>query len=185
MSFSSRALAPPASRTQRSLQATAIVLSIFVAFAGAAPVTGATAATESAAAWAWPVEAPHPIVRAFIAPETPYSAGHRGIDIDAELGSIVRTPSDGVIHFSGFVVNRNLISISHGGGLISSFEPVRSELAEGTVVHRGQPIGTLQSGHCRVPCLHLGARFHGQYISPLNFLGGIPRSVLLPTREIR
>jgi murein DD-endopeptidase MepM/ murein hydrolase activator NlpD len=157
---------------------------MFVAFAGAAPTTWAAPAAGTAAVWAWPVEAPHPIVRSFIAPETPYSAGHRGIDINAERGAIVRTPADGVIHFSGFVVNRNLISINHGGGLISSFEPVHSELAEGTVVHRGQPIGTLQSGHCRVTCLHLGARLHGQYISPLNFLGGIPHSVLLPTREI-
>ena len=36
--------------------------------------------------WAWPVPAPHPIARPFIAPETPYTAGHRGLDIRADAG---------------------------------------------------------------------------------------------------
>ena len=94
-------------------------------------------------------------------------------------------PADGVIHFSGFVVDRSLVSIDHGGGLISSFEPVLPSLAEGAIVRRGEQIGTLQSGHCRVPCLHFGVRLHGEYLSPLNFLGGIERSVLLPTRDLR
>jgi len=86
-----------------------------------------------------------------------------------------------------------VISLEHSGGLISSFEPVASTLTSGQTVVRGQIIGTLSagsvagatSGHCDAPCLHLGARLHGQYVSPLNFLGGIPHSVLLPTRAIR
>ncbi len=97
------------------------------------------------------------------------------------------------MHFVGVVVDRSVISIEHAGGLISSFEPVSSPLAEGVLVHRGEQIGTLraakagapQSGHCGAPCLHFGVRLHGQYVSPLNYLGGIPHSILLPTREIR
>jgi murein DD-endopeptidase MepM/ murein hydrolase activator NlpD len=153
--------------------------------AGTASATGATTRPTTTAGWSWPVDAPHPIVRPFIAPETPYAAGHRGLDIAAPLGAEVRAPADGTIHFSGFVVDRPLVSIDHGSGLISSFEPVLSDLAAGTIVHRGDPIGALQTGHCGAPCLHLGVRLHGQYVSPLLYLGGIPYSVLLPTRRLR
>ena len=130
------------------------------------------------------MDAPHPIVRPFIAPVTPYASGHRGIDIAAAEGTTVRAPASGIVHFSGFVVDRYVVSIDHGRGILSSFEPVLSTLAEGTVVQRGEPIGALQSGHCRAPCLHLGVRVNGMYVSPLNFLGGIPHSVLLPTRAL-
>ena len=163
--------------------ATVIVALGLVAFTGT-PAAGTTIHSAVSTNWAWPVGAPHPVVRPFEAPETPYAAGHRGIDIAATLGDIVRAPADGVIHFSGFVVDRAVISIDHGGGVISSFEPVVSPLTEGTVVHRGDPIGALQSGHCRAPCLHFGVRLNGRYVSPFNFLGGMERSVLLPTREL-
>lgn len=165
----------------KHLSRTAAAL-ILLALTGATPA----AATDYTPrfAWAWPVDASREILRPYIAPETPYSAGHRGIDISAPANAIVRSPADGIIHFSGFVVDRYVVSIDHGGGLMSSFEPVLSRLVEGAPVHRGEQIGTLQSGHCRAPCLHVGARLHGQYVSPLNYLGGIERSVLLPTREI-
>lgn len=143
-----------------------------------------TAPLAVLASWVWPVSAPHPIVQPFIAPQTQYSAGHRGIDIAAPADSIVRSPADGIIHFSGFVVNRNLVSIDHGGGILSSFEPVHSDLTEGTLVRRGEQIGVLQSGHCSTPCLHLGVRVHGHYVSPLNYLGPLAPSVLLPTRPL-
>lgn len=162
-----------------------LALLLILPASGSAAANGETTGVATAAAWLWPLDEPHPIVRPFEAPETPYSAGHRGIDISGQIGSVVRAPANGIIHFSGFIVNRYVVSLDHGGGVLSSFEPVHSELAAGTLVRRGQPIGTLQSGHCRVPCLHLGARVYGHYVSPLNFLGGIPRSVLLPTRDFR
>jgi murein DD-endopeptidase MepM/ murein hydrolase activator NlpD len=173
---------------------------------GAAPATGAaasviaptrdstriagasiagTATAGDATIWAWPLGPPRAIVRPFVAPATPYASGHRGIDIRGTAGAAVVAPADGVVHFSGFVVDRPVLSIRHPGGLISSYEPVTSELVAGTVVHRGDTIGALQSGHCGAPCLHFGVRLHGDYVSPLLYLGGIPRSVLLPTRRLR
>lgn len=130
--------------------------------------------------WTWPVAAPHPIVHPFIAPATAYSTGHRGIDVAASAGAEVRAPADGVIRFAGWVVDRPVLSIDHGGGVISSYEPVRSPLTVGAVVRRGDVIGVLESGHCATPCLHLGVRVDGAYLSPLLFLGGQPRAVLLP-----
>lgn len=138
------------------------------------------AALLTAALWAWPVASPHPIARAYLAPATPYAAGHRGIDIRAAAGSLVTSPADGVVRFAGWVVDRPVLSIDHGDGVVSSFEPVESELVAGERVRRGQVIGTLLAGHCATPCLHLGARLDGAYLSPLVFLGSRPRAVLLP-----
>jgi murein DD-endopeptidase MepM/ murein hydrolase activator NlpD len=125
------------------------------------------------------------LVRPYIAPPTPYAAGHRGIDIGATGGAQVLAPDDGVVHFAGVVVDRPVLSIRHSGGMLSSFEPVSSVLEAGDRVHRGDVVGVLQPGHCSEPCLHFGVRLHGEYLSPLNYLGGIPHSVLLPTRPLR
>jgi murein DD-endopeptidase MepM/ murein hydrolase activator NlpD len=76
-----------------------------------------------------------------------------------------------------------VLAIRHPGGLVSSYEPVESTLKAGDAVSRGQPIGTLLPGHCASLCLHFGVRLDGEYVSPLNYLGEIPRSILLPTRE--
>ncbi|HWM34677.1 MAG TPA: M23 family metallopeptidase [Pseudolysinimonas sp.] len=134
----------------------------------------------SDARWAWPVPAPHAIARAYLAPPTPYGRGHRGVDIRAPAGTPVRAPADGVVHFAGFVVDRPVLSLEHAGGVLSSFEPVDAVVAAGERVRRGEVVGTLLAGHCASPCLHLGARVHGEYVNPLLFLGGVPRAVLLP-----
>jgi murein DD-endopeptidase MepM/ murein hydrolase activator NlpD len=141
-------------------------------------------AAAGAHTWTWPVGPDHTIVRGFVAPLTAYGAGHRGIDIAAATGAIVRAPDAGVVFFAGVVVDRPVLSIQHDGGLVSSYEPVTSSLAVGTVVARGDPVGVLRPGHCDQSCLHFGVRLHGDYVSPLNYLGGIPRPVLLPTRPI-
>jgi murein DD-endopeptidase MepM/ murein hydrolase activator NlpD len=131
--------------------------------------------------WAWPVAQPHEIVRPFIAPATPYAAGHRGIDVLAPGGTVF-APAAGVVHFSGVVVDRPVLSIRHPGGLISSYEPVESPLAAGATVRRGEVVGSVAPGHCASPCLHFGVRRDGEYVNPLLLLGGLPYSVLLPTR---
>lgn len=134
------------------------------------------------APWDWPIEPPHPVVRPWIAPATPYSAGHRGIDIAAPAGT-VRAPAAGIVHFAGVVVDRPVVSVRHADGVITSYEPVDSELLQGAAVERGDVIGTALAGHCLSRCLHFGVRVHGEYVSPLLWLGGIPRAVLLPTRR--
>ena len=129
--------------------------------------------------WSWPVDAARSVLRPFTAPPTRYAAGHRGIDI---AGEVVLAPADGVVHFAGVVVDRPVLSLDHTSGVLSSYEPVITHLRTGDTVHRGEVIGVVLPGHCAKTCLHLGVRIDGQYVSPLTFLGGIPRSVLLPTR---
>lgn len=128
--------------------------------------------------WAWPV-ASTDVVRAFDPPETPYGAGHRGIDIAAPAGSAVLAPDGGVVRFAGQVAGRPVVSIDHAGGLVSSFEPVEPSVSRGEHVDRGQPIGVLLTGHGGGVRLHLGARLHGAYVDPLPLLG-VERPVLLP-----
>ncbi len=156
---------------------------------GLASGTTAPRASRSAGSdeWAWPVGPSHLIVNPYLAPSTRYSAGHRGIDLAAGAGAPVVAPADGTVHFAGVVVNRPVLSIRHPGGLISSFEPVTTDLREGATVTRGAVVGAVAAGaagggHCETGCVHFGVRLHGEYVSPLNYLGGIPASVLLPTR---
>ncbi len=151
----------------------ALVLVCLTAHPGAANIS-----------WAWPVGPGHAIVRGFAAPLTVYGAGHRGIDIAAPAGVTVIAPDDGVVFFAGMVVDRPVLSIQHAGGLVSSYEPVETSLTAGDVVHRGDIVGTLLPGHCDQACLHFGVRLHGDYVSPLAYLGGIVRPILLPTRPL-
>ncbi len=121
------------------------------------------------------------MVGPFEAPASRYAAGHRGIDLVAGEGHPVRSPADGVVTFVGRVVDRPVLSIQHGEDLISSFEPVTATVSEGDRVLAGQVVGIVATGsHCTARCVHFGVRRHGQYISPMLFLGGLARAVLLP-----
>ena len=150
----------------------------------AVSAAGAASAIRSAL-WEWPVDGTRVLLRPYIAPPTPYGPGHRGIDIALSAGGTVYAPADGIVHFSGIVVDRPVLSIRHADGLISSFEPVSSKLVAGDHVRSGDQIGEAEAGHCTVACVHFGVRLYGDYVSPLNYLGGIPHSVLLPTRPLR
>lgn len=179
---------PPitAARTTR-LSCLAILLALVLALVSPAPSTAESVAGATPK-WAWPVAAPHRVVRPYLAPATAYSAGHRGIDISSATGAPVFAPDDGVVYFVGVVVDRPVLSIRHSGGLVSSFEPVASSLVAGTAVRRGETVGTIAvgttPGHCAGSCLHFAVRLFGEYVSPLNYLGGIPWPVLLPTRAL-
>jgi murein DD-endopeptidase MepM/ murein hydrolase activator NlpD len=153
--------------------------------AGPAPVLqfGVTVASTDAAGgsyWQWPTDAAHAVYRPFIAPATPYGPGHRGVDLAA--GAELRAPADGTVSFAGVVVDRGVLSIDHGGGVVSSYEPVTTDLKAGDTVRTGDVIGRIDAGHCSERCVHVGVRIAGEYVSPLLFLGGVPRAVLLPTR---
>lgn len=114
--------------------------------------------------------------------EHAYGPGHRGLDLAAAPGAVIRSPADGTVRFVGWVVDRPVLSIDHGDGLVSSFEPVEALVAEGDAVSRGQAIGTLAASPEHAPAggLHLGARLAGGYVDPMGLLAEIPRSVLLP-----
>ena len=93
-------------------------------------------------------------------------------------------PAAGTVVFAGWVVDRPVLTIDHGDGLRSSFEPVATALSLGATVVRGQPVGTLEppaAGHCSpADCLHWGVRRGDEYLDPLQFIEDRRPSVLLP-----
>ena len=132
------------------------------------------------ASWLWPVADVH-LVAPFAAPAGPYAAGHRGIDVAGRVGEIVRAPAAGTIAFAGPVAGRGIVTIDHGDGLVTTFEPVTSGLAPGAPVTAGDDLGAVSvGGHTAPGALHFGVRLHGEYINPLLLLGELPRAVLLP-----
>lgn len=124
--------------------------------------------------WIWPVGGP--VVRAFDPPGSPYGSGHRGIDIAAPVGTIVRAPAAGVVTFAGSVGGRLFVTIDHGEGLLSTCSFLSEVLVHrGDVVVQGQPIALSGSGHVGdvSPDVHLGVRLAGQYVDPMDYLAAM------------
>ena len=151
-----------------------IVRAILPLLLGAA--MAASPALPAAGTWGWPVVGP--VIRSFEPPETPFGAGHRGIDIAVPLGTVVVAPDAGTVTFAGRVGGELFVTLDHGGGLTSTYSWLSVALVRrGDVVGRGAPIALSGRGHpgSIVPHLHFGVRLDGTYLDPLDFLG--PASV--------
>ncbi|MFC8681420.1 murein hydrolase activator EnvC family protein [Microbacterium ureisolvens] len=175
-----------AGRLVRAVLATfavAVLPGAGVASAGALPAdgTGTDGRTVAVASgWTWPVH-PFRLEHVFVAPAHEYGPGHRGVDLRPLSETVVRAPAGGVVAFSGGVAGRGVLTLDHGSGLVTTLEPVDSDLAAGTPVAAGEPVGSIAlGGHTAPGALHFGVRLDGQYINPLVLLGGVPRAVLLP-----
>lgn len=140
-----------------------------------------TDAVSDPGAWSWPVAGTPELLRPFEEPEQRWSPGHRGIDLGANGGRTVLAPAPGVISYRGVVVDRPLLVIDHGHGLVSSFEPVAAGPELGTVVETGAELGRIAAGgHCDGRCLHWGLRLDGEYIDPMLTISDRRPSILLP-----
>lgn len=155
------------------------------AFTGQTSRTTAPAPLPASLAWGWPLNGNPAVVHGFDPPARPWLSGHRGVDLGAPQGTAVMAPIDGVVSFSGVVVNRAVLTITTAEGLRLSFEPVTSTLHAGDVVARGQSVGVIEGpSHCDAgppgSCLHWGVRRGETYLDPLQFLLDLRPSVLLP-----
>lgn len=147
--------------------------------------------------WAWPLSPKPEVVHTFNPPDKPWLSGHRGVDLGTAhdagppghasgvTAQEVTAPADGVVTFAGVVVDRPVLTIDHGNGLRSSFEPLDSNLRPGDQVTKGQVIGSVPggptgSGHCADTCLHWGVRRGEEYINPLTLVEDLRPSILLP-----
>jgi murein DD-endopeptidase MepM/ murein hydrolase activator NlpD len=125
----------------------------------------------------WPLAPPHPVLRPFQPPSTPYGPGHRGVDLGGTLGEPVLAAGSGLVLYAGPLVDRSLVSIEHTGGLRTTYEPVRPSVRVGQYVQRGQVIGVLMGGHPGCPaiapgvCLHWGVHRQDVYLDPLQLVG--------------
>ncbi|MDO4928433.1 MAG: M23 family metallopeptidase [Corynebacterium sp.] len=117
-------------------------------------------------AQAWPTK----ITRAFDPPDKPWLPGHRGVDLGMQPGDVVYTAGDGIVHFVGIIAGMPTISIQHGNGVRTSYQPVEAEIGKGEAVKVGQPIGILGIA-TQHPDLHWGAIVGPkEYMNPLDLL---------------
>ncbi len=187
MFFSRRASCASASRPR--FVPAALGLSAAVLLAGSAWWGGEAHAADTGPAsghgWVAPLVSPVEelqVLAFFDRPARRWLAGHRGIDLRAEEGSPVRSPGEGVVVFVGRVVNRGVVTVSHGD-LRSSLEPVDATVALGDEVAAGSVLGTVgsEAGHCApVACVHWGVRWGDEYLDPLDVLAGFGPVGLLP-----
>lgn len=155
------------------------VLSLVLVLTGAS--AGADASSAPGYPWAWPVEGARTVVAPFRAPAHEYGPGHRGMDIAVGADAQVHAPAAGVVAFRGTVVDRPLLTIDHGSGYVTTWEPLRSDLSPGDAVEQGAIIGTLAAGgHAVRGTMHVGVRIDGEYANPRPLFGEVPRAVLLP-----
>jgi murein DD-endopeptidase MepM/ murein hydrolase activator NlpD len=125
--------------------------------------------------WNWPLVPRPEVIRGFAIGPALWSPGHRGVDLAARPGAVVRAPAAGIVRYTGVIAGRAVLTLDHGGGLLSSFEPVISALRKGRAVKQGDVVGSVATGptHCApATCLHWGVRKNGNYINPLTLLRG-------------
>lgn len=150
------------------------------AVARARPEVAAASMVPAGLGWRWPVTE-FRLARPYKAPAHRYGSGHRGVDLRPLASSDISSPADGHIAFSGRVADRWILTIDHGGGLVTTLEPIDSSWRAGEPVSQGDIVGTLAlGGHTPPGALHFGVRLHGEYVNPLLLLGGVPRAVLVP-----
>ncbi|MDG4779696.1 M23 family metallopeptidase [Micromonospora sp. WMMD961] len=122
----------------------------------------------------WPVDGPPRPVRRFDPPPRPWLSGHRGVDLAAPAGAVIRSAGPGTVLFAGMVAGRPVITVGHADGLRTTHEPVRPAVRPGQQVTAGTPLGELLPGHPGCPaeaCLHWGLRRGTDYLDPLALLG--------------
>lgn len=132
----------------------------------------ANGAGRQVATMAWPVAGRitsgfglrvHPILR--------FARMHRGIDFGAGYGAPIVAAADGKITGSGWAGGYGRqVSISHGGGIVTTYSHMSRLLAEqGSFVRQGQLIGYVgSSGLSTGPHLHYEVHRNGTAVNPLS-----------------
>ena len=161
-----------------ALSAVPIALSTVLALLGPA-----SPAPPARPVWTAPVAGPVVVLRGFDPPPQPWLPGHRGVDLDADVGDQVLAAGAGTVTWAGPVAGRGVVVVEHADGRRTTYEPVDPSVTFGDLVDAGDPVGVLSTGegHCGgVPsCLHWGLRRGHDYLDPMLLLRH-GRPVLLP-----
>lgn len=165
----------------RPLRQTAGALVLAAVVFSTAP---AAAGDATAAGFAWPLSGPPEVGRRFTPPASAWGAGHRGVDLLSQPGTPVRAAADGRITYAGLLAGRGVVTVTHAGGLRTTYEPVDALVSVGEVVTTGEVVGLLDRGHASCPlgraCLHWGLLRGETYLDPLALVDR-GRARLLPT----
>ncbi|MBA2389305.1 MAG: M23 family metallopeptidase [Geodermatophilaceae bacterium] len=144
-----------------------------------------TPAPAAAADWVLPLPGEPHVTRPFDPPGSPYGRGHRGVDLAGTPALPVRAAGEGTIGYAAPLAGRGVVTVLHGGGLRTTYEPVAATVRVGELVPTGHPIGTLQAGHPGCPvaaCLHWGLLRGEVYLDPMSLLSLGPIR-LLPSAD--
>lgn len=148
----------------------ALALPFLVALAVASPLS----APATAAPWQPPVT-PIVVERPYAAPAGPYAPGHRGVDLRADPGSIVRAPAPGVVRVAGRVAGKAVVSIAHPHRILgrtgwrTTYEGVLAGVDVGDDVRAGDPLGVVIA-HAHARGFHWGLKNGGVYADPMLLL---------------
>jgi murein DD-endopeptidase MepM/ murein hydrolase activator NlpD len=126
-----------------------------------------------ATGFGWPLQPKPTVSKPFQPPSRPYGPGHRGVDLAGGPGQPVLAAGDGIVLYARPLADRGVLSIRHPDGLRTTYEPVTATVRPGRLVHRGEPIGTLEPGHAGCPvaaCLHWGLLRDRSYLDPIQLV---------------
>lgn len=116
------------------------------------------------------------VVHPYDAPDDPFAAGHRGVDVSAPLGSAVRASAAGTVSFAGSVAGNHSVTIDHDPHLKTGYSFLGTvAVQKGQHVEAGDVVGTVGRGHPNSglpPHVHLSARRDGTYFDPLVLYAG-------------
>ena len=102
--------------------------------------------------------------------------GHWGIDYAGDSDGYAGAAAGGHVSFVGHVVDNLVVTVDHGGGLLTSYSYLGGAMvARGQRVGRGSLVGQLVPGPLHDD-LHFSVRIAGEYIDPEAVLGCRPRS---------
>ncbi len=106
---------------------------------------------------------------------------HKGVDIAADEGSVIRAAADGIVAYSdnGIRGYGNCILIVHPNGWATLYAHAsRTTVQAGWRVHRGERIGLVgQTGIAHGPHVHFELRDGGRAVDPLALFDGGPAFV--------
>jgi murein DD-endopeptidase MepM/ murein hydrolase activator NlpD len=148
-------------------------------------------AQAAQASWGWPLPGDSVVEHPFQPPASAWGAGHRGVDLRGTLDEPVLAAGAGWVSYSGLLAGRGVVTVTHGNGLRTTYEPVHATVAIGAHVRLGDVLGTLATGHasCRpgTVCLHWGLLRGSTYLDPLALvtqgrLRLLPLGGLTPSR---
>jgi murein DD-endopeptidase MepM/ murein hydrolase activator NlpD len=156
-----------------------LILASLVLMAIISPPASASALPRLPALGVWPLDGRPDVTRGFDPPVQRWNAGHRGVDLAARVGTLVRAAAGGTVRFAGTIAGRGVVVVDHGS-VRSTYEPVVPEVDAGEPVAAGQVIGRIGRGsHCASGCLHWGLRRGEEYLNPLQLLDDHSGSVRL------
>ncbi|WP_344948977.1 M23 family metallopeptidase [Sphaerisporangium flaviroseum] len=137
------------------------------------PQAGREAPAPGTPRWRLPLDHSPNVLRRFAPPAQPWLPGHRGVDLVAQAGQVVRAAGSGIVGYAGPLAGRGVVMIVHPDGLRTTYLPVHASVRHGQVVKLGDVIGVVEerTGHCPASCLHWGLIKETRYLDALLLLG--------------